>query len=200
MINPLDIIIPMLFTPEFVSYNHVVLLGPPLPSFLAWMLAWMLFTNGNYFNSSSTWMQLCPLLLYKTTVSLSSLKLSSMKSQECKRDVCTHCLSNALSLARGHPQFTRLAFNFTHQTMVVYTDHSKQRKCNRTWQEHQAFRPSGEAESQIMTPKRSWKCYSYFRLAHPKSHGWDGNMWEHWSHHVFVWHWSDSLWKEHREK
>lgn len=35
MINPLDIIIPMLFTPEFVSYNHVVLLGPPLPSFLA---------------------------------------------------------------------------------------------------------------------------------------------------------------------
>lgn len=102
-----------------------------------------------------------------------------------------------MSLARGHPQFTRLAFNFTHQTMVVYTALSRQAKCNTTWQEHQAFghlgRKTANESLAIM------EGVFFFTPVTPLK--WRRNVCEHWSY-VPLWHWSNSpflCWKNKHE-
>lgn len=125
----------------------------------------------------------------------SNRNLSSITSRENNRDDCTHCLCSSMSLGRGHPQFTSLAFNFTHQTLVVYTAHWRGRKRSRTWQEHQVFGYLGRKGSKLsllsdhghVIPILAW---------HTPRISWRTNMCSLWSH-VFLLHWSDSLCKKH---
>lgn len=60
--------------------------------------------------------------------------------------------------------------------------------------------PSGEEKFQMITPKRSWKCYSYSRLAHPKMALDKREICLHRYHHVFLWHWTDSPCEKHDSK
>lgn len=56
----------------------------------------------------------------------------------------THIVVAAACLwQRGHPQFTRPAFNFTHQTMAVYTDPFKAGKMQHNVTRTSSIRPSG---------------------------------------------------------
>lgn len=67
--------------------------------------------------------------------------------------MCAHIVFAVPCLWQGgHRQFTSLAFNFTHQTMVVYTAHSRQGETQLDVTRTLSIWPSVEDKWQIMIP------------------------------------------------
>lgn len=108
---------------------------------------------------------------------LHSAGLSSLKPSAREHEVsgvqrrCLHTLSSqrrvfgrgGIYSLQGLPSILLIK-----QWLCTQT-HSRQGKCNTTWQEHQAFGHLGEEECQIMTPEWLWNHYSFCSRT-PKRH------------------------------